>query len=120
MYLKIPVKKNRIFEYWFLFLNPILHLKEDTELVLLATLVSLHYSYRHYDKKILDSLLLSEGTLEAVRKRLDMSPRKFANTLQGLKDKQMIIDEELNPKVLQYPKDGNFKLTFVFVDAEVL
>lgn len=118
MYLKIPVKKNRLFEYWLLFLNPILKLKEETELILLATLVSIHFGYRHYDKELLKTLLLSDATLEAVRQRLDMTPIKFKNALNGLKEKQMIIGNELNPLLLQYPKDGRFKLTFVFTDAE--
>ncbi len=112
MYLVIPAQKNNIFKLWLTFLNPILKLT-DNELTLFATLISLYYAYRDYNPDTLYSLLFSPTTLSDVQKRLSMHTRVFNNSLQGLKDKGLIIDNTITKSITQH-LTGKFKITIDF------
>lgn len=113
MEIKIPCKTQLdLNKNWLLFLNPILHLREETEIPLLATILTLYIIHKNkdYDDTILYDMLFSEETKEAMRIKLGVSIRSFTKSFRALEIKKMIIDGKLNPRIL--PKDN--KLQFVF------
>lgn len=97
---------------WLLFLNPILHLREETEIPLLATLITLYLGHkeRDYKEDTLYEMLFSDETKEAIRIKLGVSVRSFTKSFRALEIKQMIIEGKLNPKIL--PKDYKLNITF--------
>lgn len=111
----IKAPQNKLFATYLTWLNPVLHLSKG-EVDILAALLTLHYNHRHYPKAVLENLLLSEDTLEQVRKKMKINTRLFNKLVKGLKDKGLIEPGGLNPKLTNYPKDGKFKL---FVSFEI-
>lgn len=109
----IKAPQNKLFATYLTWLNPVLHLSKG-EVDILAALLTLHYNHRHYPKHVLEDLLFSAETLEEVRKKMKINTRLFNKLVQGLKDKGLIEPTGLNPKLINYPKDGKFKLFVSF------
>lgn len=114
MDIKIPVTKRTLFDNYLLFLNPILKLREESELPLLAAFLTLYYNYRDYNPDTLNSLLFSEDTKKGIREKLKVSEKSFNKSFKHLQEKKMLIDGKLNPILLQFPKDDKFKLNISF------
>ena len=122
MEIKIPAKNQlELFQNWIKFLNPILGLREETEIPVLAAFISLAYNYRDYDPSNLSSLLFSDDTKRSINNRLGFSEKSFNKSFRSLVEKEMIqlgfVDSEgrvsparLNPRII--PKD--FKLVIHF------
>jgi len=109
----IKAPSNKFFVTYLNWLNPVLHLSKG-EIDILAALLTLHYNHRHYPDDLLEDLLLSKDTLEAIRKKMKINARLFEKLLKGLKDKGLIEPNGLNPKLTKYPKDGKFRLFIAF------
>ena len=109
----IKTPRNKFFVTYLNWLNPILHLSKG-EIDILAALLTLHYNHRHYPEDVLEDLLLSKETLEAIRKKMKINAKLFGKLVQGLKDKGLIEVGGLNSKLTKYPKDGRFKLFVAF------
>jgi len=109
----IKTPGNKFFVTYLNWLNPILHLSKG-EIDILAALLTLHYSHRHYPSNILKDLLLKKDTLEAIRKKMKINARLFNKLVKGLEDKGLINPDGLNPKLTNYPKDNKFKLFVTF------
>ena len=122
MEITIPAKNQlELFQNWIKFLNPILGLREETEIPVLAAFISLAYNYRDYDPSNLSSLLFSDDTKRSINNRLGFSEKSFNKSFRSLVEKEMIqlgfVDSEdrvsparLNPRII--PKD--FKLVIHF------
>lgn len=109
----IPHKnKKEFYHNWLLFLNPILHLREQTELPVLASLLLLYDSHKDYNEDTLYSLLFSDETKLAIRLKLGVSERSFNKSFRALEVKGLIVDGKLNKKI--FP---NSKLVLNFKDA---
>lgn len=109
----IKTPGNKFFVTYLNWLNPILHLSKG-EIDILAALLTLHYSHRHYPSNILKDLLLKKDTLEAIRKKMKINARLFNKLVKGLEDKGLINPDGLNPKLTNYPKDNKFRLFVTF------
>jgi DNA-binding MarR family transcriptional regulator len=109
----IKAPSNKFFTTYLSWLNPILHLSKG-EIDILAALLTLHYNHRHYSEDLLEDLLMSKDTLEAIRKKMKINARLFEKLLKGLKDKGLIEPSGLSPKLTKYPKDGKFRLFIAF------
>lgn len=109
----IKTPGNKFFVTYLNWLNPILHLSKG-EIDILAALLTLHYSHRHYPSNILKDLLLKKDTLEAIRKKMKINARLFNKLVKGLEDKGLINPDGLNPKLTNYPKDNKFRLYVTF------
>lgn len=109
----IKAPQNKLFATYLTWLNPILHLSKG-EVDILAALITLHYNHRRYPKDLLENLLLSEDTLEQIRKKMKINARLFKKLVDGLKEKGLIEPGGLNPKLTNYPKDGKFRLFVSF------
>lgn len=114
--LTIKTTQNKLFATYLTWLNPLFHLSKG-EIDILAALMTLHYNHRHYSSNILESLLLSDDTLENVRKKMKINTKLFKKLVQGLKDKGLIEPNGLNAKLTTYPKNGKFNL---FLEFEAL
>ena len=105
MEIKIPCKTKRdYYNNWLLFLNPILHLREQTELPVLAALLLLYDSHKDYEENTLYELLFSEDTKLALRLKLGFSERSFNKSFRALEVKGLIVDGKLNKKILPNKK----------------
>lgn len=109
----IKTPGNKFFVTYLNWLNPLLHLSKG-EIDILAALLTLHYSHRHYPSNILKDLLLKKDTLEAIRKKMKINARLFNKLVKGLEDKGLINPDGLNPKLTNYPKDNKFRLFVTF------
>lgn len=114
----INTTRKDLFNDYLLWLNPILNLKEMDRKVLSAFL-TLHYNYREYPEDTLYSLLFSEDTQRSIAKKLDLSDSQMNKAITNLQEKKLIIDAKLNSHLIQYPKDGNFKINILFKVNEV-
>jgi len=103
-----------MFKNWLTFLNPILKLREQTELPLLAAFLLLHYTYRDYKEDTLYELLFSPETKKGLREKLGVSEKSFNKSFKGLHNKDMILNGKLHPNIIKYPTDGRFELLFRF------
>tara|TARA_R110000868_G_scaffold37331_1_gene132230 strand:+ start:6860 stop:7210 length:351 start_codon:yes stop_codon:yes gene_type:complete len=111
----IKVPQNKLFNTYLTWLNPVLSLSKG-EMDILGALLTIHYNHRKHDPAVLNSLLLSQDTFEEIRKRIKINTKLFNKLVKSLKDKGLIEDNRLNPKLTSYPEDGKFKL---FVSFEV-
>jgi hypothetical protein len=115
MELNVSVEKKDLFQMWLLFLNPILKLGQDVELPILASLLTLHYTYSQhlkYNDELLNSLILSKEVKEGIKTRLGLSDRGFTKAWKKLERREYITDSGINPKLYKiYPIDGKFSLT---------
>lgn len=114
MEIRIPTEPKDLFKHWLLFLNPVLRLREHTELPLLAAFLTLHYTYRHYNEETLYGLLFSPEIKRGIREKLGVSVKSFNKSYKGLINKDMIKDGKLHPNLIKYPRNGEFKLTISF------
>lgn len=115
MKIVVPVKNQlELFKSWLKFLNPILNLREETEIPVLASFVLLAYNHRDYDSVVLNSLLFSEDTKLSIRRKLGFSERSFLKSFKNLSDKGLIVSDgdsfSLNPKVI--PKEFTINIDF--------
>ena len=123
MEISIPVQNQLdLFKKWLRFLNPILGLREETELTVLASFILFAYNYREYDPSVLNSLLFSEDTRNAIRNRLGLSERSFDKAFKSLLQKGLIeasgeneTPSNINPRVI--PKDFNITIKFSYERA---
>lgn len=117
MQIKIPCKNQKdVFYNYLLFLNPLLGLRELTEIPLLSSLLYLYYRHRDYPLDTLNSLLFSDDTKEAIRGTLKVSEKSFRKSWKQLEEKGMIVNNSLNSRLLNFPKDGKFSLEIKFVE----
>ena len=101
MDIKIPYRTKRdYYNNWLLFLNPILHLREQTEIPVLAAFLLLYDTHKDYDENTLYSLLFSDDTKLALRLKLKVSERSFNKSFRALEVKGLIFDDKLNKKIL--------------------
>lgn len=114
----INTTRKDLFNDYLLWLNPILNLKEMDRKVL-ASFLTLHYNYKDYAEETLYSLLFSENTQSNIAKKLDISESQMNKAVSNLQEKKLIINGKLNPHLIQYPKDGNFKINILFKVNEV-
>jgi hypothetical protein len=130
MEIRIPVRSQlELFKRWLSFLNPILQLREETEIPVLASFILLAYNYRDYDPSVLNSLLFSDDTKRSIRDRLGVSERSFNKSVAALVEKGLIIpgkveDGIIHPDRLRdsvIPKDFvlNIKFDYEGERAEV-
>lgn len=81
----------------------------------LAALMTLHYTYKHYhNHEVLNELLFSEDTRINLAKKLELSDSQFHKSIVSLEEKGLIVDKKLNETLTKYPKDGNFKIAVQF------
>ena len=113
--INIQVTKKTIFNQFLLWLDPILNLNipEREVLSLLLTLHNYHDS-RYHDKDLLNKELFSKDNLEGLRVRAKLSKPVFNKAIQNLNNKNLIINETINPKLTKYPKDNKYKITIQF------
>ncbi len=111
----ISTTRKDLFYDYLTWLNPILNLKE-MDLRVLSKLIALHYSNKDkgYPEDVLYGLLFSEDTLRAISTKLDISESQMNKAINNLQDKDLIKDLKLNPLLIQYPADGNFKINILF------
>ena len=109
----IKTPKDRFFATYLTWLNPVLHLSKG-EVDILSSLMTLHYTHRHYDPAVLNELLFNEKTYEAIRKKMKINAKLFNKLLQSLKDRGFIDVDGINPKLTNYPKDNKFRLYIAF------
>lgn len=109
----IKVPQNKLFNTYLMWLNPVLGLSKG-EMDILSALLTIHYNHRKHPPEVLNPLLLSENTFEEIRKRIKINTKLFNKLLKSLKDKGLIEDNRLNPKLTNYPEDGKFKLFVTF------
>lgn len=122
MDVKIPVTKKDLFNNYLIFLNPILKLREESEIPVLAAFLTLHYTYGHlnkYKEDTLNSLLFSTETKDGIRQKLGFSEKSFNKSMKRLYEKEMLIGSSINPKLTIYPKDNKFKLNISFIEDNV-
>jgi 5,10-methenyltetrahydromethanopterin hydrogenase len=81
---------------------------------ILAALMTLHYSHRHYQPDVLNKLLLSTQTLEMIRKKIKINTKLFNKLYKSLEEKNLIGIYGLHPTLIKYPKNGKFKLYITF------
>ncbi len=111
---KLKVKDSTYYQSYLQILNGILKLTR-TEILVLAQFMDLKNSL---DSSILSDslkkkLLLSSENRKYIQETLDISEQNLNNYIKILKDKKMIIDGELNPKIYINKIDGqeiSFKL----------
>lgn len=111
----IPVKHNTLFESYLTWLNPVLKLQEY-EIKVLAAFLTLHYTYTklEYNPILLNELLFSDKTKEALAEKLKMPYQYFEKIYISLISKGVLTGEEISPKLTKYPKDGIFKFNVEF------
>ncbi len=120
MNINIPVTNTRdMFIRYLQFLNPVLGLRENTEIPVLACYLTFHYKYKDYKIENLNSLLFSDDTSKMIQKSLSVSEKSFNKSRKRLEEKQLIINNEINSKLTQYPKDGKFKINISFIEDNV-
>lgn len=113
----VKVPQNKLFSTYLMWLNPVLNLSKG-ELDILAALLTIHYNHRKYAPEVLNPLLFSENTFEEIRKRIKINTKLFNKLVNSLKDKGLIEENRLNPKLTTYPEDGKFKLFVTFEVAK--
>lgn len=113
--LVIKTERHKLFTVYLTWLNPILKLSKG-ELDILAALLTLHYSHRHYPLDRLNVLLTAPSTLEGIRKKIKINARLFNKLLDSLKNKGLLTEEGINAKLTNYPKNNKFK---IFVGFEI-
>lgn len=114
----VKVQKKDLFKTYLEWLSPVIKITTK-EREVLAALISLHYTYRHYqDTNILNELLFSESTLKELCTRLKQNPDKFDLCIKSLEAKDLIqsdgLNKKINPLLTQYPKDNKFKIHVEF------
>lgn len=114
--LTLKVPRNKIFHTYLEWIDPILHLSKG-ERDILASLLQLQYAHKYYPKEILNELLFSDNTKEHIRKKLKINKKLFDKLFKSLEDKQLIINNEINPAVCKYPRDGRIKL-FISIQCD--
>lgn len=115
--IQLKVQKKELFNKWLEWLSPIIKITESERKVL-SSLISLHYTYRHYHNLLtLNELLFSEGTLKDLAQRLKIKELRFNKIIKTLREKDLIKEDQgeikysyLNPSLTNYPKDNKFKI----------
>lgn len=114
--LVIKTQRNKLFFNYLTWLNPILKLSKG-EQDILASLLTLHYAHRHYPAEKLNELLTSPQTLEAIRKKIRINSKLFNKLFNSLKERKLVGETGLHHSLINYPRDGKFKL---FVSFEIV
>jgi len=112
--LQVKVNRGNLFKQYLLWLDPLLELTK-VEREVLGALLALHYHHRAYDPTVLNDLLFSYETMEAIRKKLKMTEKVFNGAIDRLKERKYITEEGISKQFTNYPKDGDFKVQVKFV-----
>lgn len=97
---------------WITSLNPVLKLREETEIPVLAALYliyTVHIS-KGYNTDDLNTLLFNEGTKLSICSKLGISERSFNKSIKGIEEAELIVNRRLIENYL--PDD--FKITYGF------
>mgnify|MGYP003472862506 CR=1 FL=1 len=111
----IKTTRNKFFIEYLKWLDPVIPLSKG-ERDILAAMLTLHYGHKSYAPDILDGLLFSEETKEAIRKKLRINSRLFNKLYKSLEDKKIFDNNKINKVFTKYPADGKFKL---FINFEI-
>ena len=92
---------DKVFKYWFTFLRP-LHDLTDREIDVLASFAKYRYEMMKVvkDEKLLGTLLMSNETKKKIREECGISLAHFQVIMSKLKKSKVIINDQLNPKLL--------------------
>lgn len=117
MRIEIPVKNERdLFIKHLLFLNPILKLREETEIPVLASFLVLYKKYKDYKQETLYELLFSDQTKGFIRESLNMAPKAYNHAMKKLVEKGMLESEKgrINPRLLYPIIKGDYEIQIIF------
>ena len=90
-------------------LNPVLKLK-DKEIEVLSSFLSIWHSNRSNPN--LDKMLFSTPVRKLVRNQIDMSEASFNNHITALRKKQIFIDKQINPSILNNLNSDTVEVTY--------
>lgn len=112
----IQVTKATIFYQYLLWLDPIFTFTK-VERSIMADLMTLHF---HHTRKgdvagaELDKVLVSDVTLNYIRKRLRLGKKLFDEGITKLKERGYVLEDGLAPLFTSYPPDNKFKISVDF------
>jgi len=109
----IKVPKNKLFYNYLTWLNPMINLTEP-ERKILSAFLTLHYNHKEYKPEVLNELLFSKDTQKFIQKNVKLQNSQYKKAFESLKQKQLILDNSLSPKITEYPKDNKFKISITF------
>lgn len=115
---KIPfATRLEFFKWWCIVLRPFIPLT-DRESDVVAGFLNQRWELMHNnhieDPAILDTLMMSSSTLDAVVKECNITKQHFYVVMSSLKKKK-VIDGHLDPRLIPCMDiEDNFKLTFLF------
>lgn len=115
---RIPTSiDTNFFKYWFEFLKPFHNLPERG--INVATALAKHryeLSKKIKDENLLDEIVMSADTKRKVREELGLSATHFHVIISILKEKNIIVNNRMNPKFLPNITEGknNFQLLLFF------
>lgn len=115
---RIPCSLNKdFFKYWFVFLRPF-HNLTDREIDVVVSFLKKRFelSQKISDTEILNKVLMGEDTKRQIREENNISLQYFQVIMGKLRNKNVIIDNKINPKFIPNIQKGasGFKLLLLF------
>ena len=91
-----------MYKNWIRAINPILKLRGDIEIPILASFVLLYDTHREkgYPVDALNNLLFSQDTFLSIRNKLGISERSFNKAFRVLQEKELVKNNTLNELVI--------------------
>lgn len=116
--IRIPTSLNTdFFKYWLLFLAPFHNLAKREIDVAAEFLKQRHIlSLAITDNTLLDKISMSEEIKRTVRENCGISLAHFQGIISKLKERQIIVNNKLNPKFIPniVHENNNFQLLLLF------
>jgi hypothetical protein len=107
-----------LFEHWVALTQPLHKLTDAEANILLAFLRKRHiYACNVKSAEIVDKLLFSTDTRKEIMNSIGYKIGTFQNYLTSMRNKGVILENRINPKLLPNYEDGadNFKLIYNFM-----
>lgn len=114
--IRIPCDSTNIIRFWLNFMNPFFKLT-PAELTIVDFLMKKRFELleKINDVTIVNKLLFSPEMKKELKDTLHYSTPFISTTFKSLKNKQVIINNNLNPKVIpNIDKLGKFNLMIIF------
>ena len=106
MVIPISTDIKNFFLVYLKVLDPIAKLKKR-EREVLAVLLLVYYTNRSKGQEELSKLLFSKETRKYLRDHINMSEASYNNHIKQLRDKKMLIGDEISPFLLKNLPKGN-------------
>lgn len=114
----IRTNVDGLFEHWVALTQPLHKLTDAEAKILLAFLRKRHmFATNINNDEVVDKLLFATDTRKEIMVELGHKMGTFQNYLTSIRNKGVILDNKINPKLLPNYEEGsdNFKLIYNFM-----